>query len=40
MVTAGGEAGVPFLAKGTWEVSVSTTYNYEQSKTVETSEER
>ena len=39
-VTAGGEAGVPFVAKGHWEVSVSTTYNYQTSNTVSKSETR
>lgn len=36
MVTAGGEAGVPFLAKGKWEVSVATTYDFTKTKTVTT----
>ena len=36
IVTAGGEAGVPFLAKGKWEVSVSTTYDFTKTKTVTT----
>ena len=35
-MTAGGEAGVPFLAKGKWEVSVATTYDFTKTKTVTT----
>ena len=39
-VMAGGEAGVPFFAKGYWEVSVSTTYNYQTTKSVVNTVER
>lgn len=39
-VTAGGSAGVPLVANGHWEVSVSTTYNYQTSNTVSKSETR
>ena len=38
IVTAGGEAGVPFFAKGYWSVSVSTTYNYQNTKSVTNTE--
>ena len=39
-VMAGGQAGVPFFAKGYWEVSVSTTYNYQKTKSVVNKQER
>lgn len=39
-MTAGGKAGVPFLAEGKWEVSLDTTYDFTKEKTVTNTETR